>query len=105
MTRRWTDAAFEDFWAAYPRKVGKLAAKREWDRLRPSPDVVKQMGEALTWQIPLWTDPSYTPHPRTWLHQGRWMDEPPAKVVAKIKPMSDVAAMILKLTGNGDFVV
>ena len=67
---------FEDFWTRYPRKVGKLAAWREWRRINPSPDVQAQIAIALEWQCPLWDDPQFVPHPRTWLHQGRWMDEP-----------------------------
>ena len=69
---------FEDFWRLYPRKAGKLAAQREWDRIKPDFHVRHQMEDALAWQADqLWDDPKYIPHPRTWLHQGRWLDEPP----------------------------
>ena len=67
--------SFEAFWKAYPRKVGKLAAMREWQKLKPDLEAVLR---ALEWQR--WDDLQYCPHPRTWLHQGRWMDEPPASV-------------------------
>jgi hypothetical protein len=70
-------SGFEDFWAAYPRKVGKLAALREWQKLNPSDEVQRQMAAALEWQRAQWDDPQYIPHPRTWLHAGRWLDEPP----------------------------
>lgn len=76
MSRRYSDTAFEMFWAKYPRKVGKLAAKREWDRIRPTEELVEQMFAALAWQVERWDDPNFIPHPRTWLHQGRWLDEP-----------------------------
>lgn len=72
-------SGFEDFWQAYPRRVGKLAALREWNKLNPSPEVQRQMAAALEWQREQWDDPQFIPHPRTWLHQGRWMDEPPAR--------------------------
>jgi hypothetical protein len=68
---------FEDFWRQFPRKVGKLAAKREWDRLKPDAETRQQMEATLSWQVEQWDDPKYTPHPTTWLHQGRWLDEPP----------------------------
>lgn len=84
-TRRAADHAFEEFWASYPRKVGKLAAKREWDKLRPTADLVTQISAALAWQVPTWNDPAFIPHPRTWLHQGRWLDEPPAKKAAPVR--------------------
>ena len=64
---------FDRFWAAYPRKVGKLAALREWQKQTPP---IQDVMTALEWQTPQWNDPMYIPHPRTWLYQGRWMDEP-----------------------------
>ena len=30
----WEPEAFEAFWTAYPKKFGKVAAMRAWDRLR-----------------------------------------------------------------------
>lgn len=30
----WEPEAFEAFWEAYPKKFGKVAAMRAWDRLR-----------------------------------------------------------------------
>lgn len=65
---------FAQFWAAYPRKVGKLAAEKAYRQ------AVKQAsaGELLEGvQRYLRTKPSYADwcHPKTWLNQGRWMDE------------------------------
>lgn len=65
---------FEAFWQAYPRRVGKLAAAREWKLRRP--DLAAVLA-AIERQRPGWTDPKFIPHPRTWLHQGRWLDEEP----------------------------
>ena len=55
---------FEQFWRAYPhwRRVGKLAAEREWERRRPDLDTVLQ---ALAQQRQQWTDMKFTPHART----------------------------------------
>ena len=101
--RRWADEAFEAFWASFPRKVGKLAAKREWDRIRPTPEVVEAMAKALEWQMEQWDDPQYIPHPRTWLHQGRWMDEPPLPVQPKRetpKPIQGIAEWVQRRAAN-----
>src|SRR5687767_7919626 len=68
--------AFDQFWSAYPRKVGKLAAQREWAKLKPP---IADVLAALAWQVPTWDDPQFICHPRTWLHQGRWMDEAPVQ--------------------------
>lgn len=78
MDRRYADQAFENFWAAYPRKVGKGAARKVWDRLRPDEALVNKIAAALDWQREQeqWRDPQFIPHPRTWLFQERWDDEP-----------------------------
>lgn len=68
---------FLAFWHVYPRKVGKLAAWEEWRRLAPKLDDVLA---ALAWQREtdqwLRDGGQFIPHPRTYLHQGRWEDEP-----------------------------
>jgi len=68
---------FTSFWKAYPRKVGKAKAKIAWERAKPEIDSVLR---ALDWQrrSEQWTreEGQYIPHPATWIHQGRWDDEP-----------------------------
>lgn len=70
---------FEKFWAEYPKKVGKDAARKEW--LQRSPDAaltdvmiakVRTQRASAQWRD---DDGKFIPHPRTWLHQGRWQDE------------------------------
>ena len=68
--------AFEAFWAVYPRKVGKLAAKKAFERV----DVpLETLLTALRRQkcSAQWTAENgrYIPNPATWLNQGRWEDE------------------------------
>ncbi|MBX5476780.1 MAG: hypothetical protein IRZ18_06625 [Clostridia bacterium] len=69
----------ERFWPAYPRKVAKKAALKAWLKIRPSPELVDRMLEALARQraSPQWTkdDGAYIPYPATWLNQARWEDE------------------------------
>jgi len=66
---------FEDFYQAYPRKVGRGAAEKAWAKLRPSPELLAEILSALQrWEVP--TDPQYIPHPATWLNAKRWADEP-----------------------------
>lgn len=68
---------FAAFWSAYPRKVGKGAARRAWAKARPPLD---QVLEAISWQreSEQWRrdQGQFIPHPATWLNQGRWEDEP-----------------------------
>jgi hypothetical protein len=72
------EADFANFWAAYPRKDGKQAAKAEWLKLRPSDEIQKQIaadlerrGRSSQW---LKDGGQFIPHPRTYLHQRRWED-------------------------------
>lgn len=76
-TTRACARGFDRFWAAYPRKVGKGAAERSFERIRPDADLLDRMLRAIesqrqsdTWQR------GYIPNPATWLNQRRWEDEP-----------------------------
>jgi len=71
---------FSRFWSAYPRRVAKEAAWHVWQRLKPSEELTVAMIAAVRSQIlsPQWQKDGgeYIPHPRTWLNQGRWEDQP-----------------------------
>lgn len=71
---------FNRFWAAYPRHTAKADALREWQKLRPDKELQAVILNAIEQQkaSPQWQDGErFVPHPRTWLHQRRWEDEPP----------------------------
>lgn len=73
--------AFERFWSAYPRKVGKQAAKKSFIRVKVP---IETLLSAIEWQkrSDQWTknNGQFIPHPATWLNQGRWDDELQADV-------------------------
>ena len=70
---------FEAFWKAYPKKVGKGAAFRAWQKSksRPKLDIILHH---ISTMVPSrqWTDENgkYIPNPATWINQCRWDDEP-----------------------------
>lgn len=70
---------FEVFWRAYPRRIGKDAALRVWNRLKVDDALLGDMLHSLENQKASrqWRRDGgqYIPHPRTWLNQGRWKDE------------------------------
>lgn len=78
---RSSDDAFELFWSAYPKKVGKQAALRAWKKAKANPGLVDKMLVAIEQQrrSKQWTDKGgqYIPNPATWLNEGRWDDELP----------------------------
>ncbi len=87
--------AFEDFWKAYPRKVGKGAARKAYAKALRFTDHDTIMG-ALSDQRPAMEakESQYIPHASTWLNQERWEDEPeePASVDQRSDSKSDAAA-------------
>lgn len=72
---------FSRFWAAYPRKVGKQAAKKSWSRLHPSEELTQAILQAVEAQKQSrqWRESNgqFIPNPATWINQGRWEDELP----------------------------
>lgn len=80
-TRRSTQypEQFEAFWTAYPRRIGKHAAWRAWQRLAPDADIISAIMTAVDAQkrSEQWTRDNgrYIPHPATWLNQRRWLDD------------------------------
>jgi uncharacterized protein YdaU (DUF1376 family) len=72
---------FDIFWQAYPKKVGKEAARKAWNKIRPNlQDVLK----TLAWQkeSKQWFEKAgqFIPHGSTYLTQHRFLDEPPVSV-------------------------
>lgn len=65
---------WDTFWAAYPRKVGKLAAEKAYRKAR-----TRATQEQLMTGLRAYLEhkPSYADwcHPQTWLNSGRWLDE------------------------------
>lgn len=70
---------FAAFWAAYPKKAGKAAALKAWNKLAPDVVLQEQMGKALEVQkqSQQWRKDGgqFIPMPATWLNGRRWEDE------------------------------
>lgn len=67
---------FESFWKAYPKKVGKGAAEKAWQKHKPPLDVVLEAIEKQK-DSDQWSKDNgqFIPHPTTWLNGKRWEDE------------------------------
>ena len=70
-------SAFDTFWYAYPKKVGKGAAEKSFSKL--STALLPQMLSAIDAQkkSDQWAKDNgqFIPNPTTWLNQRRWEDE------------------------------
>ena len=81
--RKWKCALIrskiEEFWRKYPKKVGKGAAEKAFDKIKPTQQVFERMLSAIEKQknSAQWKKDNgqYIPNPATWLNQQRWEDE------------------------------
>jgi hypothetical protein len=74
-----TDAyfdAFDQFWSAYAKKVGKKAARAQWRRSVKLQDIGQVIAAAAIYAGA--TDPQFRKDPERWLRDERWNDEPVA---------------------------
>lgn len=95
------DRMFDEFWSAYPKKVGKKDAERafakvpkaEWPKLVPA---IEQQKKSKQWQK---EDGQYIPNPSTWLNQGRWDDVLKCESQSTTKPidLTDLEAMFASI--------
>ena len=70
---------FAEFWAEYPKKVGKQAARASWKRVKPDAQLHERIMRAVAnaKKSEQWNREGgrFVPNPSTWLNQGRWDDE------------------------------
>ena len=75
----WDKAAWDRFWAIYPRKVDQQKAIRAWNRLKADRELMQIMSAALKAQRASeeWRRDNgrAIPYPSTWLNNRRWEDE------------------------------
>jgi len=73
-----TDADFEEWWLAYPKKVANLAAKKAYSGAVKNGAAPEQLlSGAMRYAAERsGQDPRYTKNPGTWLNGGCWADEP-----------------------------
>lgn len=76
-----TPSRFDEWWESYPRRDGKIAARKVYDRtikrgLATHDELVA--GACRYAQARAGQDPQFTKMPTTWLNAGSWADEPAA---------------------------
>lgn len=72
------DSRFDDFWKAYPRKVGKPKAKAAWKRHKCDSRADQVIAAVEAWKCSQqWRKDGgqYVPHPATWLNRSGWGDQ------------------------------
>ncbi len=79
-TQKQYSEEFESFWKVYPKKAGKIAAWKAWQKNRRERPALESILSAIEKQkkSDQWKKErgQFIPHPATWINQGRWDDEP-----------------------------
>ncbi len=71
-----SDDAFDVFWKAYPKKVGKAAAKKAFRKVKvPLESLLSAIERQKCGSQWSRDNGQYIPNPATWLNQERWEDE------------------------------
>ncbi len=85
-----TNLAFERFWRAYPRKVGKSEARKAFAKalLKLGGDGEQVLVGSLERAKAAWTDPQFIPHASRWLNAERWEDEPEQPRPQELSPFA-----------------
>jgi hypothetical protein len=75
------DQQWDMWWDLYPRKVGKLQARKAFDKARKDGAKMTDLGGGLERAVEYWTaaetPADKIPYPATWLARGGWEDEHP----------------------------
>lgn len=83
VSKQEVDAAFDRFWAAYPKKVAKPKARDRFERIlkrhQATPEALIRGAERYAAEVarrqPAPDGRVPMAHPTTWLNEGRWTDE------------------------------
>lgn len=94
------DADFEEFYAAYPRHVGKEAARRAFVKAvknkAPAADIIEGARRYAAATTAAGTETRYIAHPATWLNAGRWSDDMQDAAPVELTPWQKKTAVMVQ---------
>ena len=73
-TNKIYTAGFEEFWKQYPKKAGKAAAFKAYEKALKNADHLEIMQGVMIYAQQQ-TDPQFIKHPQGWLNDERWKDD------------------------------
>jgi hypothetical protein len=95
---------FSQFWDFYPRKAGKEAARKAWEKLQPNEELMTLIANNIKERIDKgeWRkdNKSYILHASTFLNQKRWEDEVLEKQHEKSKSTDTAGSKWLNLEAD-----
>lgn len=94
------ESDFLDFYAAYPRHVGKEAARRAFEKAvkagTPAADIVEGARRYAAATAAAGTETRYIAHPATWLNAGRWNDDMEDAAPVELTPWQKKTARLVQ---------
>lgn len=104
-----SDDRFIEFWDVYPRKAGKVNAKKAFAKATESTTADIIIKAAAAYRDDPHRLPEFTAHPATWLNRGGWEDEPlPARKKSAtemyVDTAFDLANDLIKLEAGRDAI-
>lgn len=94
------DADFEEFYAAYPRHVGKEAARRAFVKAvknkAPAADIIEGARRYAAATAAAGTETRFIAHPATWLNAGRWSDDMEDAAPVELTPWQKKTAVMVQ---------
>ena len=82
---------FDEWWQVYPRKIGKEAARKAYERAIRKTTATELLRGARVYRDDPTREDAYTAHPSTWLNAGRWQDEGPCRPEEQLRPRGRAA--------------
>ena len=94
------ESDFLDFYAAYPRHVGKEAARRAFVKAvkagMPATEIVEGARRYAAATAAAGTETRYMAHPATWLNAGRWSDDMEDAAPVELTPWEKKTAVMVQ---------
>lgn len=91
---------FEQFWKAYPRRIGKGAARKSFEKalkLESFDGIMAGLHRQMAYYAS--KEQQFIPHPTTWLNQERWSDEP-QPIQQKKRTVADAAREFIERSAS-----
>lgn len=94
------ESDFLDFYAAYPRHVGKEAARRAFEKAVKAgtapADIVEGARRYAAATAAAGTETRFIAHPATWLNAGRWNDDMKDAAPVELTPWQKKTAVMMQ---------
>lgn len=91
------DAAFDDFWNAYDKKVAKPAAEKAWKKIKPDDDLLVTILQSARRYVKSTPNKQYRKDPATWLNNQCWNDEIVENIPQKTQTQLNNEALVRSL--------